>query len=74
MRAMSSQRTLVELTDTDEIENVTTAAASVAWLRSDGVSVCIDDFGTDAAAFRYLRDFRVDYVKIDGVQPRPSRR
>ena len=28
--------------------------------------MCIDDFGCGAAAFRYLRRFRVDHVKIDG--------
>ena len=35
-----------------------------------GVPVCIDDFGAGAAAFRYLREFRVDYVKLDGAYVR----
>ena len=35
-------------------------------LRAAGVPVCIDDFGAGNAAFRYLRDFVVDFVKIDG--------
>ena len=37
------------------------AAATLDRLRAAGVPVCIDDFGAGAAAFRYLRDFRVDY-------------
>ena len=60
------RRLLVELTETAEIEDVATAAAGIAALREAGVAVCIDDFGAGAAAFRYLRDFRVDGVKIDG--------
>jgi EAL domain-containing protein (putative c-di-GMP-specific phosphodiesterase class I) len=42
----------------------------LAQLRGMGVPVCIDDFGAGAAAFRYLRDFQVDLVKIDGVYVR----
>ena len=58
---------LVELTETAEIDNVTAAATLLNALRARGVPVCIDDFGAGAAAFRYLRDFRVDFVKLDGA-------
>jgi EAL domain-containing protein (putative c-di-GMP-specific phosphodiesterase class I) len=34
------------------------------------VPVCIDDFGAGSAAFRYLKEFRVDYVKLDGAYVR----
>ena len=34
--------------------------------------VCIDDFGAGAGAFRYLRRFRVDHVKIDGAYVRDA--
>ena len=40
---------------------------TVEALRERGLPLCIDDFGAGAAAFRYLRAFRVDYVKIDGL-------
>jgi EAL domain-containing protein (putative c-di-GMP-specific phosphodiesterase class I) len=60
-------RLLIELTETAEIEDMPEAAAGIAQLRQIGVPVCIDDFGAGAAAFRYLREFRVDYVKIDGA-------
>jgi EAL domain-containing protein (putative c-di-GMP-specific phosphodiesterase class I) len=65
-----ARRLLVELTETAEIENVAAVAAVLAELRGRGTAVCIDDFGAGAAAFRYLRDFRVDYVKIDGTYVR----
>ncbi len=60
------RRLLVELTETAEIEDVAAAASFIGELRAAGVAVCIDDFGAGAAGFRYLRDFRVDGVKIDG--------
>ena len=59
-------RLLVELTETAEIEDEAAAAETLEALRERGVAVCLDDFGCGAAAFRYLRRFRVDYVKIDG--------
>ncbi|MEJ1975346.1 MAG: EAL domain-containing protein [Acetobacteraceae bacterium] len=65
-----SGRLLVELTETADIEDVPSAAASVAGLRAASVPVCIDDFGAGSAAFRYLREFRVDYVKLDGAYVR----
>jgi len=60
-------RLLVELTETSEIDDMDAAAATIARLRSIGVPVCLDDFGAGAAAFRYLQQFRIDYVKIDGA-------
>jgi EAL domain-containing protein (putative c-di-GMP-specific phosphodiesterase class I) len=63
-------RILVELTETADIEDVPSAAESVAGLRAASVPVCIDDFGAGSAAFRYLREFRVDYVKLDGAYVR----
>ncbi len=58
---------LVELTETADIQDVASAASCIAALRGLGVPICIDDFGAGSAAFRYLREFRVDYVKLDGA-------
>ena len=59
-------RLIVELTETAEIEDIAGVANTIGRLRAAHVPVCIDDFGAGNAAFRYLRDFAVDYVKIDG--------
>jgi EAL domain-containing protein (putative c-di-GMP-specific phosphodiesterase class I) len=59
-------RLIVELTETAEIDDIAGAAGTIRQLRAAGVPVCIDDFGSGNAAFRYLRDFAVDFVKIDG--------
>ena len=60
-------RLLVELTETAEIEDLPAAAARIVRLRAAGAPVCLDDFGAGSASFRYLRDLRVDMVKIDGA-------
>jgi EAL domain-containing protein (putative c-di-GMP-specific phosphodiesterase class I) len=44
-----------------------TAAGNIAAFRALGVPMCLDDFGAGAAAFRYLREFQIDFVKIDGA-------
>lgn len=62
-----ARRLLVEITETAEIEDEAEAARTVAALRDLGLPVCLDDFGAGAAAFRYLRAFRVDFVKVDGI-------
>ena len=63
-------RMLIELTETADITDVAVAAATIDQLRALQVPVCIDDFGAGSAAFRYLREFRVDYVKLDGAYVR----
>lgn len=63
----SYRRLLIELTETAEIEDIGTAAAMLERLREQNIGLCLDDFGAGAAAFRYLRDLPVDYLKIDGA-------
>jgi hypothetical protein len=52
---------------TAEIEDVAAATTTLDRLHASNFALCIDDFGAGAAAFRYLRDFRMDYVTIDGA-------
>jgi EAL domain-containing protein (putative c-di-GMP-specific phosphodiesterase class I) len=59
-------RIMVELTESAEIEHEEAARDTMLALRERGVPICLDDFGAGAAAFRYLKSFPVDYVKVDG--------
>lgn len=65
-------RVLAEVTETAEIEDEAAAAETIAAVRERGMAVCIDDFGAGTAAFRYLRRFQVDHVKIDGAYVRQA--
>lgn len=71
---MLASRLMAEITETAEIEDEEEAVRTIAALRERGMELCIDDFGAGAAAFRYLRAFRVDMVKIDGCYLRDATR
>jgi len=73
-RIPDNGRLAIELTETADIADTASVAETLRRLRAAGVAVCIDDFGAGSAAFRYLRDFRVDYVKIDGAYVRAATR
>lgn len=60
------QRLMFELTESNAIEDIEAAATFLRWLRRTGYRVCLDDFGAGAATYTYLRNFDVDFVKIDG--------
>lgn len=58
---------IFEITESSRIENLDETNTIVQELRKMGHKVCLDDFGSGAAAFQYLRAFQVDCVKIDGI-------
>lgn len=41
------------------------AIEQFAWLRSQGIQIAVDDFGTGHSALIYLERFTLDYIKID---------
>jgi len=59
-------RLIVEVTESTALADVAAANRRLSVLREAGIKVCIDDFGTGAASFDYLRSLSVDTVKIDG--------
>ncbi|MEE9302122.1 MAG: sensor domain-containing phosphodiesterase [Alphaproteobacteria bacterium] len=68
--AFAPDRLLFEVTESVEIADLAGVNAVLQKLRGRGHMVCLDDFGSGAAAFEYLRSLRVDYVKIDGSHVR----
>lgn len=65
-----SHSLLIELTETSEVSKMEQAEAFFNDLKSKGFKICLDDFGSGAAGYQYLRAFSVDYVKIDGAYVR----
>lgn len=59
------QRLEVEITETTVMENVEAARQMLAKLHSHGVTIALDDFGTGYSSLSYLRDFHIDYLKVD---------
>ena len=54
-----------EVTETAAVENLAEARWLMQELGSIGCSFSLDDFGTGMASYAYLRDLRVNYIKID---------
>lgn len=63
---------MFELTESAAITDPEPVAALIEALRKRTYKVCLDDFGSGAAAFHYLRAFSFDYVKIDGMYIRST--
>jgi diguanylate cyclase (GGDEF)-like protein/PAS domain S-box-containing protein len=55
----------LEITEGMIIEDVDKAIATMRALRDIGVTISLDDFGTGYSSLSYLKQFPIDYLKID---------
>jgi len=60
-----ASRLVLEITETAVIHDLTAASRTIGALRALGVSIVIDDFGTGYTSLSFLRDYRIDGLKID---------
>ncbi len=60
------KRLTVEVTETAVVSNIAEASSLVRELHRLGCRFSMDDFGTGASSFYYLRHLPVDVLKIDG--------
>lgn len=56
-----------EITETEAITSKEQASQFIIEVHALGCRVALDDFGTGLASFEYLRQFKFDEIKIDGV-------
>ena len=62
---LEGRRLELEITESTMMENPDRARQTLAGLHELGVTVAIDDFGTGYSSLSYLKQFAVDYLKID---------
>lgn len=60
------ERLIVEVTEHAPLPGLAKVAARLAPARAAGMCLALDDFGAGHTAFRHLRDWRFDIVKVAG--------
>lgn len=63
----AAKRLTIEITETCAIADIEATREVLMMLKSLGIKIAIDDFGSGHSSFRTLRSLPIDYLKIDGA-------
>lgn len=63
--AIPAENFMVEITESMMFPDPHIAQMTLSELRSMNIAISIDDFGTGFSSLSYLKDFSVDFIKVD---------
>lgn len=64
---LDAERLLFEITETAAIAHLPEAKRFIDTLKARGCRFCLDDFGSGLSSLAYLKELRVDVLKIEGA-------
>ncbi|RUM89246.1 MAG: hypothetical protein DSZ24_01690 [Thermodesulfatator sp.] len=60
------RRVVVELTERESVRDFSALQRAISELKSWGLALALDDFGSGFSSYRYLKHLPVDYIKLEG--------
>lgn len=63
---VSPSRIVFEITERDTVKNISLMAQFINELKLEGFKLAIDDFGSGFSSFHYIKQFPIDFIKIEG--------
>lgn len=61
-----AERFIIEILESESIDNFNIVKQFIQKMKSFGVRIALDDFGSGYSNFSYLLELQPDYIKIDG--------